>query len=137
VRYVGIDPDIKKSGVAVANDGTLEQLHTMDFWSLVEFLDANPDFHIVIEAGWLNKTASYHPSQNKNTAAKIGSYVGANWQVGKLLEEYCQYMSRAYSLVRPTRSKIDGREFQLYTGWGKRTNSEQRDAAMLVIGKIK
>jgi hypothetical protein len=137
MRFIGIDPDVKKSGVAVATDGRLDQLHTMDFWSLIDFLDANADAHIVIEAGWLNKTASYHPSKNQSTAAKIGAYVGANWQIGKLLEEYCQYMNRVYSLVKPTRTKVDGRDFQLYTGWGKRTNSEERDAAMLIVGKIK
>ncbi len=136
MKYIGIDPDIKKSGVALANEGKLEQLHTLDFWNLIEFLDANPNAHVVIEAGWLNKTHNYHSTENKFTAAKIGANVGANWQIGKLLEEYCQYMSRTYTLVRPTRSKVDGRDFQLYTGWGKRTNGEQRDAAMLVIGKF-
>ncbi len=137
MRFIGIDPDIRRSGVAVAIDGKLEQLHTMDFWSLIDFLDANADAHIVIEGGWLNKTHNYHPTQNKFTAAKIGANVGANWQIGKLLEEYCQYMSRTYELVRPLRSKVDGREFHLYTGWKKRTNSEERDAAMLIVGKIK
>jgi len=136
MKYIGIDPDVKKSGVAVAVDGKLQELHTMDFWSLIEFLDKDLNAHVVIEAGWLNKTANYHPSQNKNTASKIGSYVGANWQVGKLIEEYCVYMNRTYNLVKPTQSKVDGREFQMYTGWGKRTNSEERDAAMLIIGRV-
>ncbi len=136
MKYIGIDPDIKESGVAVGVDGRIDNLYVMKFWDLIDFLDKNLEATIVIEAGWLNKTANYHATQNKFTAAKIGANVGANWQIGKLLEEYCLYMERNYLLVRPTRSKTDAKEFQLYTGWKKRTNSEQRDAAMLIVGRV-
>jgi hypothetical protein len=126
MRYIGIDPDTEKNG-----------LHNMPFWDLIQFLEERPDAHVIIEAGWLNKSVNHHFAENKYVAASIGSKVGANAEIGKLIEKFCQNNARPYRLVKPVKSKVNQQQFKVYTGWTKRTNQEQRDAGMLVIGNFK
>lgn len=157
--YIGIDPDTEKSGVAVfdTDDNSLE-LSTLSFWDLIEELESYiAPIHIVIEGGWLNTKASWHVSPNMRTASKIGGYVGANHQVGKLLAEYCVVNGLSYEVIKPlplhrgTFRDKDGKEkkkgnnkgkithdyFVYLTGYNvrKTSNQEERDAAMLVYGR--
>ena len=134
MNSIGIDPDVEKNGVAVSENGKITELHNLDFWSLIELLSRRKDHRVFIEAGWLNPSASHHAAQNKFTAAKIGSAVGANWQVGKLISAYCKRNDIQYFEVRPTSRKMNQETFKSYTGWSGRTNQETRDAAMLVFG---
>lgn len=135
---VGIDPDVDRSGVAVAINGKITELHNYDFWQLYGWLMSEPIDKVYIEAGWLNKTKNYHGAKNKAIAAKIGADVGANHQMGKLIEKSCKDIKIDYELIKPTQAKIkDQKLFNKLTGWEGRTNQEQRDAAMLILGRIK
>lgn len=144
--YVGIDPDCKKSGVAIWRPSDESYaLNTLPFFELfVKLGSLKPSIRlVVIEAGWLNKHTG-HGAYSKGVAvsARIGKNVGANHQVGKLIEEMCQHLKIPYELVRPCRGKgkyggkngkILGEEFKKITGIKGQTNQEERDAFMLVF----
>lgn len=135
---IGIDPDIDKSGVAIAKDGAIEDLDCLDFMSLQFFLVGNKDKikKVYLEAGWLNKKASWHVSPNKETAGRVGYKVGQNHQVGMIIEQVLKHHEIPYDLVRPTESKRNHKDFCIFTKWNKeiKTNQEKRDAAMLILG---
>jgi hypothetical protein len=42
------------------------------------------------------------------------------------------YLEILYEEIRPTASKVNAKHFKSITGFDKRTNQEQRDAAMLI-----
>jgi len=138
--YLGIDPDVAKSGVAIWNSGEKEfvGLSTLKFFDLTTAIQfyKNNQLVVVIEAGWLNKKSNFHgrKGQSKAVGEKIAKAVGANHQVGKLLIEFCQSVNVDYVEVRPANKKIDAAGFKKITGYEGRTNSEVRDAAMLVFG---
>lgn len=135
--YIGIDPDVEKSGVAVydTEDKSLE-LKTLDFWSIIEEIESYlVPVTLVIEAGWLIKKSNWHGTskQSKTAGERIAKNVGSNHQVGKLLAKYCESKGIKYSLVKPI-GKLDHNTFKKITGYKGRTNQEVRDAGMLVYG---
>lgn len=136
---VGIDPDSKKSGVAVCRQhDKYYSLHNFEFFELFEFLQKHKTEIrlVVIEAGWLNKSVWHGAGGKKSSvAAKIGNSVGRNHETARKTEEMCKYLKIHYELVRPVASKLSADAFAKFTGIQERTNQEQRDAFMLVFGR--
>lgn len=137
--WIGIDPDVDKSGVAFWSNGQL-RLYNMKFFELMDAMadvqGTSIDIFVRLEAGWLNEKSNWHNEKSGvRVAAKIGKNTGANHQAGKLIEEMLQYLNIPYELVRPTQNKVKADYFMKLTKYLKRTNQEQRDAAMLVFGK--
>lgn len=149
--YVGIDPDRDKSGFAIyfRRDKSLV-LKNLTFFEIMGELkrlstpelcgysteDYPAPLKVFIEAGWLNKS-HWHTREwdNKSVASRIAACTGANHETGKKIVEMCEYMNISYTLIRPTQSKTTQEYFKTLTKYPKRTNSEQRDAAMLVWGR--
>lgn len=139
--YIGIDPDIEKSGVAVWSPiGRRLTVQTVAFPRLIHYLQNLPSLYgsalVVLEAGWLNKASNFHrwtgsPAVGERMAAKVGQ----NHAVGKLIEQFLQAYTIEYELVKPTTGKWDAETFKKITGLTQRTNSEMRDAAKLVYGR--
>lgn len=140
--YVGIDPDREKNGVALysSRTETLLELLNLSFFDLFDYLKRLKDEYqeelvVVIEAGWMNRS-NWHTrcTDSAVKAAKIGKWVGGNHEVGQKLVEMAEYLGITYRLTIPRRHKFDAKSFKDFTGWTKRTNPEQRDAALLVYG---
>lgn len=139
--YIGIDPDRDKNGVALYSSANrrLVDLLNLRFFELLDFLKAKKSeeekIMVVIEAGWENE-GNWHTvaSDSARKSAKIGKWVGGNHEVGRKIVEMVEYLDIPYMTIIPKRHKVDAKEFRWYTHWDKRTNQEQRDAAMLVIG---
>jgi len=137
--FIGIDPDVKKSGFAVwnAKSKRFEDLRALKFWDLINEIETYTiPIHIRIEAGWLNKKSNYHSdnTQKKEIGEKIASFVGANAQVGKLIAEWCVCNNVEHSLVKPTRRKTTKETFINLTKITDKVNQEIIDAGMLVFG---
>jgi len=138
--FIGIDPDVEKSGFAVwdSEKRELVEVRTYCFFELVErlkdFVLFGCEIRLVIEAGWLIKKSNFHgrKGQSKSVGEKIAKAVGANHQIGKLLVEWCAFNGVLYKEIKP-QGKLSAIEFKRVTGWDGRTNSEQRDSAMLVF----
>ena len=133
---IGIDPDVEANGLAVWDIGSKQftTLTTLPFYPLLrvlEKLDSQHTVKVVLEAGWLIKTANWHRAGNKAIAARIGLNVGRNHQVGRLIQEYLVEKDIPFKLVKP-KGKLNAIAFKRITGWEGVTNSEVRDAGMLV-----
>ena len=138
-RWIGIDPDVDESGFAVWNDEseefeTIDQASFFEITLIISTMAKAFDVQVVIEAGWLIKKSNWHghKRQSKAVGEKIAKAVGANHQVGKLFCEFCNNSHIVYQSQKPL-GKLDARQFKRITGWEKVTNSEKRDAAMLVF----
>lgn len=134
--YIGIDPDVSKSGVATFNSETKElHLSTMEFFELFRYLhDLKPDM-VVIDAGWLNKsnwhTKSYH---SVAVNSKIAERTGANHEIGRKIGEMADFLMVPYQLHQPTNSKLNSGAFLAIlrgrvSNLPSRCNQEERDAA--------
>lgn len=139
---IGIDPDIEKSGVAVAVDGKITGLRCMRFPEIVEYFRVNKDCLdlIVIEAGWLNRKSNFHPAWGPARREKIARDIGRNHATGQLLVEMAESLGIKVELYRPVSSKVNHDTFCQIVGWhGGRTNQEKRDAGMALFyaGKLK
>lgn len=133
--YIGIDPDIDKSGVAIwdRRDKSLE-LYNMTLPELIDELKAyNVPIHVVIEAGWLINKSNWHTAQGQFRRERIAKNVGENHAIGKIIEQFCKHLNFSHELQKP-KGKINQQTFKNMTKVIKRTNQEQRDAAMLVYG---
>jgi hypothetical protein len=138
ILYIGIDPDIDKSGLCVydryADDKM--QLFTASFFDVLQTIEewnSRRRTIVKLEAGWLNKKSNWHGGK-ANVAQKIAKNVGENHATGKLIEQYCIRNNYQYKLIVPKKSKVDAVMFKKLTGYERRTNQELRDAAMLVYG---
>lgn len=139
--FIGIDPDIKKSGFAVIVSGATDfyELTTLSFFEMldrIQELNLNAGGVVVcIEAAWLIPKSNWHGGKSMGVAAKIGKSVGANHQVGRLLEEFCMHYQIKFELIKPSNSKVDSGYFEKLTNYNLRTNPEMRDAGMLIYGR--
>lgn len=146
--YIGIDPDTDKSGVACieAATGRILNLYNLSFFQLLDYLqeiymnncekEKEEIMLVVIEASWL-LNGQWYPGTTP-IVAKIARAVGANHQVGRLLAEYCSREGIPFELSIPKKGrgeKINASDFAKKSLWTKRTNEEQRDAAMLVLNR--
>ena len=137
--FIGIDPDVEKSGVAFKN-GNLIELSNLTFFQLYDYLSFYKERElkpiVYIECGYLNKS-NWHKKSNSNASvnSKIGERTGANFETAKKIVEMCDYLSLYYVKIKPTKSKTDSKLFKKITGIDKRTNQEQRDAYMLIHGR--
>lgn len=135
---IGIDPDVDKNGVA-SNDGTNVDLLNLTYFELFEYMKAKQETYdhllVFVEAGWLNKS-NWHKKEGGSAAlnAKIGSYTGANHETGKKICEMLDYLKIPYKEIKPTKSKVNARTFEMLTKFKGRYNQEQRDAYMLIHG---
>lgn len=138
--YIGIDPDVDKSGVATWNGKALT-IDLMRFFDLYEFMQGySPSYQdgrgvfVRIEAGWLNK-GMYNRHEMDAAAIRVGRRIakntGENHQVGKKIAEMCEYLNIKYELIKPVTRKWTPEQFKLYTGMETK-NQEMIDAAALI-----
>ena len=139
--YIGIDPDVTKSGFAVWHK-PLQRFSSIETLSLSEMLDKLHSLRdnialVVVEAGFLNRGNRHtFKGQSVAAAAKTGENVGRNHQRGMDIVEILEWMQIPYRLQKPSTKnswKDSEATFQKMTGV-KGGNPEKRDAAMLVYG---
>ena len=91
---IGIDPDVKKSGVAIndKNTGAITSF-SFAFPELLDFLkyvSTRFEATIYVEASWLIKKSNFHGG-NTRVSSLIAKHVGRNHQTGILITEMCKY----------------------------------------------
>ncbi|GAB3278435.1 hypothetical protein GCM10027347_52840 [Larkinella harenae] len=150
---VGIDPDIKASGVSVwsRTERRLIFSKAMPFAQWLEWLQTeDPDnVFFFVEAGWLNKTANYHtvklPARMANASVeakarytsgvreRVSKDVGQNHATGKLMVEVLEHFGFGHVLIQPKSKKWTPDEYTHFTGL-KTKNQDIIDSARLVVG---
>ena len=146
---IGIDPDIDKSGFATldtrARRMNVQALAFPLLWDKIREAHADAQHAgrtlcVAVEAGWLNAgNWHFHYMDSKAKVAALGRSVGMNHQTGILLLELCEHAGIPCRAVRPLIKRWRGRDgkithdeiSQFITGIPRRTNQEERDAALL------
>ena len=145
---IGIDPDVKKSGLAlVAEQGKLVEVNTYSFPELIEylqiirdrFLAENMRVVVVVEASWkISHNWHAHRGDSKWTVAKKGNDAGRCHEVGRKIVECARYYGLEVVEKLPLKKiwkgkdgKITHEEISAFMPIGKRSNQEERDAALL------
>ncbi|MCO8073038.1 hypothetical protein NI470_05945 [Acinetobacter lwoffii] len=87
---VGIDPDLFKSGVAIAKDRKLVDLQLMTFTELFLMFSEHSDEikKVVVEAGWLVANSNWH-GVGKNKAISARCMRSSHRHSLKLLSKRC------------------------------------------------
>lgn len=144
---VAIDPDVGKSGIAIRNNEQIS-LKSMHFWELCDWIVTNADHigEVRIECGYLNAKANWHSSKSAGVSSRVGTHVGANHQVSRLLVQLCRQKLSSHNIVtkeiKPLKKqwkgaggKISHAELVSIFNYRekKATNQEERDAYLLVL----
>ena len=133
--YIGIDPDVSKSGFAVWQNKEYKELSCYYLPDLLLTLTAyhrEYDVLVRLEAGWLSKGLNWHKG-GLGSANKVGR----NHEIGRQIEKYCIKCDIPYALVKPLGySSYNHGLFCKTTKWPvkQKTNPETRVAGMLVYG---
>jgi len=139
---IGIDPDIKRSGIAILEKETKKiSVFNYQFPFIVEFFqkicDKKSDILVVVEAGWLNSISNYHGEVSK-VGQRIAKNVGSNHQTGKHIVEMAKHYGLNVELQKPfikcwkgPEGKITHDEIKSFTGITFPTNQETRDAILI------
>jgi hypothetical protein len=143
---IGIDPDVNKSGVARL-EGNRVELSSLSFPILIDFLmrlkgaelNGGPRAVIVVEASWkISHNWHAHRGDSKGTVARKGNDAGRCHEVGRKIVECARYYGLEVVEKLPLKKiwkgkdgKITHEEISAFMAIGKRSNQEERDAALL------
>lgn len=147
--YVGIDPDVDKSGLVVLDRQSRCILHAeaLDFPSAIGYLRLLHQEHaqdplallVVIEDSDTSVNWHYNPKDRAGVIAAKGRSVGMCHATIRHLRECCEHLGLPVLMQQPLRKlwrgkdgKITQEEAALFMpGLPARTNQEVRDAALL------
>lgn len=139
-RVIGIDPDLRKSGVALVVGGKLLELSALPFPELLELARTEQSGTVfVVEDVEHDKTTYHRARTNARQHARIAQNVGQVKGVARVLVECLEHMGCTVVQMKPltgvvkARAKADAAYFNQITGWQKRSNADMRDAAMLAL----
>lgn len=131
---IGIDPDCKKSGLAIYRNGVLEELLNLTFKDYCIALAEKRfgDCLLVIEdANHIAGIYARNRHANIQAQAKIAQSVGRVKMLGQCMIEYAEVLGYQVISEKPTRSNFanDREKFEIYTKWKGKSNPETRSAA--------
>lgn len=115
-NIISIDPDIEKSGVAYYTPAQrVVKVQELSFPETLDYLRAvarqcqvkEENMVVIVEAGWLNES-NWHVKfgDSHRYAAKVGSSVGRNQEVGILILECCKHWKIPAAGIKPLPLKI-------------------------------
>lgn len=138
---IGIDPDVSRSGVAVATDGAIESLECLSFTELCNFLSTlHPGVIVGIE-DVENDRATYPRKANQKAMLKIAQNVGMAKATCRHIRSVAESFDLKVVMVAPLaktnmlarKAKNDATYFNQLTGWSGRSNEEKRDAGLIAF----
>lgn len=132
---LGIDPDVKGSGLALYENGKLKTLCNATLVQLYDWLSdsCNQSLLVVMEDVTTN-TATFAKAGavTKRAQQKVSYGVGRNAQVGWHILEVCEHLG--FEVIKKPLSsqwKKQKTVFERMTGWTGRSNEETRSAAYI------
>lgn len=145
---IAIDPDVEHSGIAILYPSTREIDATrLTFPLAVDYIRQQKErcdasgrsLIVVVEAAWMIK-GNWHitKTERRVRSASKGYDVGRNHETGCKLIEMCNHMGVETFAHVPLRKcwqgadgKITRQELAYFTSFNKRSNQDERDAALL------
>lgn len=140
---IAIDPDVNKSGVAVVSRERKDvEVFSRSFPELLEYLKmaaTHTSIAVVVEASWkISHNWHAHRGDSKGTVARKGNDAGRCHEVGRKICECARYYGLEVVEKLPLKKiwkgregKITHEEISAFMPIGKRSNQEERDAALL------
>jgi hypothetical protein len=140
MKYIGIDPDLHKNGMAIIENGEFTRLTVISFPCLCELFESHvmdPEVLFFIEDVNKHKPTFYRgkmsPSVMNNISQKVGMVKGVGTKIIEMLQHYhCNYVLVAPIKGLLKKTKDDRLLFEKLTGWKGKSNADNRDAAMLI-----
>lgn len=140
--YIGIDPDVTASGVAVWHKPTRQiiRVQALPFFDLYDYLqtfDANKTV-VILEAGYLNRSNRHRirADTTQKSIAAIGGAVGRNHEVAHKITEMCAHLGITCIPVRPYHTKWTPQTCRIISGINLKASEQDKiDAIRLVFGK--
>lgn len=133
VTVVGIDPDSNRHGVAVYVEGKLQALHMMNLPELRRWMDGQGGELLFSIEDVLAQNFVYTRNAQASRAAqaKVGVSIGRCQQAQAEVVRELEDRGVRFELHRPTICNWanNKKEFERFTGWSGRSNSETRSAA--------
>jgi len=134
VIVIGIDPDNKKSGLAVYRAGKLVELHNLTYKEFcTQVIDRRfGEAVFVVEDSEQNK---FMYARNRGgpdqVATKIAQDVGRVKRLGTCMADLLEVLGYKVHRVKPCKKNFakDKARFEYLTGWEGRSNPETRSAA--------
>lgn len=140
MKVIGIDPDLKASGVAVVCHGEIEQLLALDFFALQQFIDEHKDSAIfALEDVESNKSLyAKHDRKKERVRERIAQNVGQVKAVARLIQQYLDRTGAQYQMIKPLKGRFklakgDSTYFNRLTGWVGQSSEDKRDAALIAM----
>lgn len=129
---IGVDPDAKKHGVAIFNDGVLVDLAMWDIADWIHQLEVSPPDYVSIENVMANKPVFSKKGDNtEQKKLKIAQDVGRCKQAQVELTRVLEYYNVPMFLTKPTRQNWAKKPgfFKKATKWTGSSNIDTRSAA--------
>ena len=138
MRTIGIDPDLKKSGVCGINEkGEILYLQSLCIVELIDLIQSNPGANFAIEDILKNKATysrgRHSASVNMNIAQKVGMVKGAASIIIELIEHYTGKPPMLVPAGVGKQLKTDAKLFKKITGYEGQTNEDKRDAYCIAL----
>ena len=139
---IGIDPDLKASGVAIVVRNKISELKNMPFPELIEYITAlAADNEITVKLEDVNAWSSVKHRAGTGPAAmrKISQNVGQVKAVATLIKQSLNSKGIEVHLVKPLRGEVkmqakkNSAYFNKLTGWTGSSNEDNRDAALIAL----
>jgi hypothetical protein len=134
---IAIDPDLKKSGVAIIDkDGEIVKLESMGLPVLIGVIDRYKGAIYAIED--VNKHGTVYRHNRKGgqaVQARIAQNIGMVKAAGSMIAELIEDTTGRPPILAPLgigkQVKRSAKLFRELTGWQGRTNEDMRDAASI------
>jgi len=135
---IAIDPDLKKSGVAIINmdNGDIAELSSMRLPELIRTIEYLNGETFAIED--VNKHGTVYRHNRKGgqaVQARIAQNIGMVKAAGSMIAELITDITGRPPILAPLgigkQVKSNAKLFRELTGWQERTNEDMRDAASI------
>lgn len=134
---IGIDPDSKAHGVAIFESGQLTELHNLPLMGVYRLLKNLKRFGSVTMSIEDNNAVSaiyagrFNTKDSQAVKSKKAQHVGMCKQAQIEVERACEDLGIQVIRQKPSKQWKDtnNRQFELVTGWNKRSNEDNRSAA--------
>jgi len=128
---IGIDPG-KHTGIAIYRDSALCELHTLSP-DMIESLLVRVRPDLVVYEDSRKQSHVFSRGVSARATLKIARNVGEVDMLCRQIEDMCRRHGLDSLGVSPLRkgAKVDAGRFVVVTGWAKRCNQHERDAAMV------
>jgi len=134
MRLIGIDPG-QNTGIAIYEDGALVSLRTITPLQLhMTMLDLTVGItcRVVFEDSRLQSVV-FRRGLNAASTLKVARNIGEVDGICRLIVAECERLGVPAHGISPKAkgAKLNAEQFQELTGWDKRSNQHERDAAVV------